>query len=150
MSFVRKFFLPPALMAALFFASVPPTLSSGAASPAGAAKEKESEVGGLMGQLEVAYMEVVKAIMFSSVQDEDDINFDQAGQWAEEIAKISGILPGTGDFKNDPLVRAFFEKLARDAREIQRLAKAERWEGMVPALLRVQATCIKCHIKNRI
>ena len=102
-----------------------------------------------MGRLEVAYTEVVKAIMISPVQDEDDVNFDQAGQWAEEIAKISGLLPETEDFKNDPSVRAFFHKLAEVSRGIQRLAKAERWEGMVPALLRLQATCMKCDIKNR-
>ncbi len=102
-----------------------------------------------MGQLEVAYTEVVKAVMISPVQDEDDVNFDQAGQWAEEIAKISDLLPETEDFRDDPAVRAFFRQLAEDARGIQRLSKTERWEGMVPALLRLQATCIKCHIKNR-
>jgi hypothetical protein len=50
-------------------------------------KAKGREIGDLMDRLEVAYMEVVKAVMVSSVVDPDDLPYDQAGQWAEEITQ---------------------------------------------------------------
>ncbi len=103
----------------------------------------------MMGKLEVAYTEVIKAIMISSVQDEDDISFDQAGQWAEDIVKIAGELPKLSEVEKDESARAFFLQMAKHAGEIQNLAKSERWEGMMAALFRLQATCMGCHEKIR-
>jgi hypothetical protein len=110
---------------------------------------KKNDLGEMMGKMEVAYTEVIKAILVSPVQDEDDISFDQAGLWAEDISKLAGELAKLSDFEKDESARAFLRRLAKNAREIQGLAKLEKWEGMTAALIRLQSTCMACHKENR-
>ncbi len=110
---------------------------------------KKQEIGDMMSRLEVAYTEVVKAIMISSVQDEDDISFDQAGQWAEEVAQVAGLLAKLNEFEKDESALRFFRQLGERSKGIERLAKAQKWEGMMAALSRLQENCMACHRKHR-
>lgn len=110
---------------------------------------KGKEVGELMTQLEVAYVETVKSIMLSPVQDENDISFDQATQWAEEITKAAGLLAKLEEFRKDKSALIYFRQVAEYSQGIQGLAKSKRWEGMVKVLFQLQAACIGCHQKYR-
>ena len=110
---------------------------------------KKNDLGEMMGKMEAAYTEVIKAIMVSPMQDEDDISFGQAGLWSEDISKLAGELAKLSEFEKDESARAFLRRLANNAREIQRLAKLEQWEGMTAALIRLQSTCMACHKENR-
>ncbi len=116
--------------------------------PSAESVEKQ-EIGDLMTRLEVAYTEVVKAIMISSVQDEDDISFDQAVQWAEEITQVAGMLAKLEDFEKDESALRFLRQLGERSKGIERLAKAQKWEGMIAALSRLQENCMACHRKHR-
>ncbi len=136
MNFAGKFVMAGALFAVLLLAP----------SAEGA---KEQEIGDLMTRIEVAYTEVVKAIMISSVQDEDDISFDQAGQWAEEITQAAGLLAKLGEFEKDESALRFFRQLGERSRGIERLARAQKWEGMIAALTLLQESCMACHRKHR-
>ena len=111
--------------------------------------KKGKEVGELMNQLEVAYVETVKSTMLSPVQDENDISFDQAVQWSEEITKAAGLLAKLEEYKKDKSALTYFRQLIEHSTGIQELAKSKRWEGMVEVLFRLQATCIECHQKHR-
>ena len=102
-----------------------------------------------MTRMEVAYTEVVKAIMISSVQDEDDISFDQAGQWAEEITQVTGLLAKLEEFENDESALRFFRQLGERSKGIEKLSKAQKWEGMMAALILLQESCMACHKKHR-
>ena len=140
MNFAGKFVMGRC-MAAVFLAAL--LLAPSAESA------KKQEIGDLMTRLEVAYTEVVKAIMISSVQDEDDISFDQAGQWSEEITQVTGLLAKLGEFEKDESALRFFRQLGERSRGIERLAKAQKWEGMMAALSLLQESCMACHRNHR-
>lgn len=140
MNFDRDNFPRRLAGAALFFALFFAPSAEGA---------KKQEIGDLMTRLEVAYVEVVKSIMISSVQDEDDISFDQAGQWAEEITQVAVLLAKLGEFEKDDTALPFIRKLGERSKGIERLAKAQKWEGMMAALILLQKNCMACHSKIR-
>lgn len=110
---------------------------------------KKQEIGDLMDRMEVAYTEVVKSIMISSVQDEDDISFDQAGQWAEEITQVAGLLAKLEEFEKDESALRLIRRLGKRSLGIERLAKAQKWEGMMAALFLLQESCMACHREYR-
>ncbi len=78
-----------------------------------------------------------------------DISFDQAGQWAEEIAQVAGLLAKLDEFEKDESALRFFRQLGERSKGIERLAKAQKWEGMMAALSRLQENCMACHRKHR-
>ncbi|MBT3351616.1 MAG: hypothetical protein HOC91_19150 [Nitrospinaceae bacterium] len=139
MPFLKNIFVKLSVAVLLIF--VIPAPSEGA--------KKGKGVGEFMAQLEVAYVETVKSIMLSPVQDEDDISFDQAAGWAEEITKAAALLARLEEFKKNKSAQTYLRQLAAQSHGIQRLAKSKRWDGMVVALFRLQATCIGCHKEHR-
>ncbi len=111
---------------------------------------KEPDVDKLMDQMEVAYIEVVKLLMISPIQDlADETPYERAGQWVEEITKIAAQMQKAEESAKDKSFLGLSRRLEDQSRDIEARLKEKRGEGLLPALLRLRATCFECHKKHR-
>ena len=125
---------------------------AGSASPAAGASpaaEATPELSKLMEKMEIAYTELVKLVLVSPVS-EDEVPFDQAAGWAEEIVKVTSLFPKVKDLGEDESFRDFARRAQAAAREIVRLAKKKEEKKMLGALLGIREACRVCHAKHRL
>ncbi len=123
-------------------------LAAALAAPPGGAQEPE--LSDLMARMDKAFGDLVKSLMLVSLQKlPAETPFEEAQQWAGEVAEIAKQASGTGTYKD---AKAFGE-LARQAeglaRRLEGLAREKLLEDSVAALARLHAACARCHSEFR-
>jgi len=112
--------------------------------PGGA--QEELDVTNMMGEMETAYIDIVKALFVHPVQKPtDEPPYGEVAKRVEVIRKTAALLPRLDNYKDDKKFLVLARQLEGSAKELGGRAEGKRLADSLAALSTLLGACLKCH-----